>query len=73
MKFVVFEDSKVFNKAKLWDIGDIKHKFPMSTVEYKPMAIVRVLSNDGKILQKGYMFEGDGGEVLEQYEQVKKI
>ena len=70
MRFVVFEDNKFFNSNKLWDIADIKHKFPKSTVEFHTFGVVKVKANDGKTMQEGLMFDGD---VMKEYKFIKAI
>ena len=71
MKYVMFEDSKVFNKNKVWDIKDIKSKYPNTMVESAGVFFITVKA-DGKELQRGFMIDGDSEyEALSKYMRLK--
>lgn len=64
--FVIFKDSVVFSKNKIWDIKDIKHKCPETEVEPMFIAYVDVVFGHKK-LQKGIIINAENeAEALER-------
>jgi len=62
--FVIFKDSVIFDKKKIWDIKDIKHKCKDTTVEPLFIGCVDVVFG-GKKLQQGLMIQAENeGEAL---------
>ena len=72
MRYVIFTDNKVFNENKLWDIQEVKHKYPHTNVELVNASIINVLSPGGKILQKGIMISADSEvDALRKYTELR--
>ena len=70
-KYIIFKDSKVFNKDKLWDIKDVKNKYPQTIVEPAGVFFIKVKAS-GKEIQGGLMIDGDSEyEVLSKYMRLK--
>lgn len=65
--FIFFKDSVIFSKNKIWDIKDIKHKCPLTTVDPVMLGFVDVIFG-GKNLQKGIMVQAES-----EHEAIKKI
>jgi len=74
MRYVIFQDNKVFNDSKLWDIQDVKQKYPHSEVELVNAAFVRVKAPNGKELQNGLMVSADSEyDALRIYTRLKNV
>ena len=56
--FVIFKDSVIFSKNKIWDIRDIKHKCPDTEVEPMFLGYVDVVFGHKK-LQKGIIINAE--------------
>ena len=68
MRLVMFLDDKMFQSGKLWDIQDVKQKFPHSELELVNAAFVTVKAPDGKVLQNGVMVSGDSEyDIMRKY------
>jgi len=68
MKFVFFKKSNYFDKNKIWDIKDLKRKYPKSEVgEIVMFAKVYIKVNNGKTIQIGTMVSGDEETALSNY------
>lgn len=73
MKHVIFKDSRVFDKKKIWTIAELKHKYPKLEVgEIITYAKVYIKANNGKVLQIGTLLKGDEGEALDTYLNLKE-
>ncbi|MHA2039693.1 MAG: hypothetical protein ACW98X_25020 [Promethearchaeota archaeon] len=73
MKYILFKDDRVFNKSKIWDIKEIKHKYPKSEIgEIVTFAKVYIKANNGKTLQTGTIIKGDEEEALYTYLNLKE-
>ena len=69
--FVIFNNSVIFSKNKVWDIKDIKHKCPETEIEPIMIGCVDVVFGHKK-MQKGLMFMAeDEGEALKRLEEWK--
>ena len=63
--FVVFGKSNVFSKLKVWDIKDIKAKYPQTEV-VGDIYLINVKSS-GRVIQQGIMLNAENElEALEQ-------
>jgi len=73
--FVIFKDTVVFDKNKIWDIKDVKRKCPKTEVEPIFPAYVDVVFG-GKKLQKGVMIlaedEHDAIQRLDKWRKLTK-
>jgi len=74
MKFIFFKKSNYFSRDKIWDIKDIKRKYPKTEVsEIVSFARVYVKVNNGKVIQKGIMVSGDEEEALNNYLNMREF
>ena len=72
MRYVIFTDNKVFNDNKLWDIQDIKHKYPHTNIEMVNASLINVTSPNGKVLQRGMMISADSEvDALRKYTELR--
>jgi len=68
--FVVFANSKVFSKLKVWDIKDIKSKYPQSQVS--GMIFLIDVKSSGRVIQQGIVINAeDELEALDKYDRLK--
>ena len=68
MRFVFFKKSNYFNKDHVWNIAEIKRKFPKTEVgEVVTFANVYVKANNGKVIQKGIMISGKDEKAVDNY------
>ena len=67
MRYVIFQDSRAFNADRLWEISDVKIKYPHSKIEIVNAAFVTVTAPDGKELQEGVMISADS-----EYDALRK-
>jgi len=73
MRYIIFKHHKVFNPIKIWDIKEIKHKYPNTEIGPSvTFAKVFVKANNGKVIQEGTIIEGDELEALETYINLKE-
>jgi hypothetical protein len=56
--FVIFKDTVVFNKEKVWDIREVKHKCPKTEIRPMFVGYVDVVFGDKK-LQKGLLINAE--------------
>jgi hypothetical protein len=74
MRYVIFADSKMFSNSKLWDITDIKQKFPHTELEIVNASFVKVKAPNGVELQKGLMVSADSEyDALRIYTGLKNV
>ena len=65
--FVIFKDSVIFSKNKIWDIKDVKHKCPNTEVEPMFVGYVDVVFGHKK-LQRGIMINAK-----DEHEAIKRL
>jgi len=74
MKFVFFKNSEYFDKNKIWNIKDLKRKFPETEISEPVMyAKVYIKVNNGKTIQVGTIISGDEETVLNNYLNLREF
>ena len=68
--FVIFGNSKVFDRFKVWDIKDIKSKYPQTEVSSE-IYLIDVKSS-GRVIQQGcVIIAEDELDALNKYARLK--
>jgi hypothetical protein len=72
--FVVFKDSKVFKKDKIWHLGEVLNKYRTSGLKVFAVGEILIKASNDKIIQKGIVIQAtDKAEAIEIYEILKGL
>ena len=71
--FIIFQDSKVFNKEQVWDEKVVLHKYNDYEIEDITMSIIKIKARK-KTLQTGIIITAENKiEALEKYLKMKDL
>ena len=72
--FVIFQDSKVFSKDQIWDLGQVLLKYKNTDVKIYCIGEIKVKASNDKILQKGIMIQAENvSEAIDIFEKIKGL
>lgn len=72
--FVIFQDSKVFSKDQIWDLGQVLLKYKKTDVKIYCVGQVSIKANNDKVLQKGILIQAESvNEAIEVFETIKDL
>ncbi len=72
--FVIFQDSKVFSKNQIWDLGQVLLKYKNTDIKIYCVGEILVKASNNKILQKGTMIQAENvSEAIEIFETIKEL
>ena len=72
--FVIFQDSKVFSKDQIWDLGQVLLKYKNTDVKIYCVGEISVKASNDKTLQKGTMVQAESvSEAIEIFEKIKGL
>ena len=71
---MIFQDSKVFSKDQIWDLGQVLLKYKNTDVKIYCVGEILVRASNDKTLQKGTMVQAENvSEAIDIFEKIKGL